>query len=211
MQHYRVSTVKRFMALKLSNAILLFIFLLTSCNRNPDTTTEIPPSPSPSPSETATETPETPADGTLGKTCSNKQIGYTISYPADWETNSGNVVEACQVFDPDVPQLPENSETFDEAVFIRLAQAPFEQITAKGIGQTELLRQKASLKKDTALVIEAESTGQGLLPKGIRSYSYFIEMGNETLIAETFDVEGQDYQRNKAILDQMMQTLELNE
>ncbi|MFP4009341.1 MAG: hypothetical protein ACLFV6_15265 [Spirulinaceae cyanobacterium] len=191
-------------------ATLFLILLLNSCNRNPDTTTEIP-TPDETIAASPSQSPASPANGELGQTCTNKQIGYTIGYPGDWETNTGDVVEACQVFDPDVPQIPEQTETFDEAVFIRLAQISLEKVTVKSNTQTELSREKTLLKNNkTAVVIEAEATGQGLLPKGIQSYRYYVEMGDETLIAETFDVEGQDYQRNKAILDQMMQTLELN-
>ncbi|MEC4804362.1 MAG: hypothetical protein SAJ12_14850 [Jaaginema sp. PMC 1079.18] len=195
-------------------ASLFLILLLYSCNRNSETITEAP-NPSPTPDETIakspSESPPSPTNGELSQICTNKQIGYSINYPGDWETNSGNVVEACQVFDPDVPQLPEATETFDEAVFIRIAPISLEKITTKGSGQTELSREKADLSNDkTAVVIEAESTGQGLLPKGLKSYRYYMEMGEETLIAETFDVEKQDYERNKEVLDQMMQTLVFN-
>lgn len=196
-------------------ASVFLILLLYSCNRNPETTTETP-TPSPTPDETVatspSESPPSPSNGALSQTCTNKQIGYRISYPGDWETNTGDVVEACQVFDPNLPQIPEQTETFGEAVFIRIAPISLEKITVKGSGQTELSREKADLSNNkTAVVIEAESTGQGLLPKGLQSYRYYVEIDNETLIAETFDVEGQDYQRNKEILDQMMQTFELNQ
>lgn len=196
-------------------ATLFLILLLNSCNRNPETVTETP-TPSPTPDETIAasppESPTSPANEGLGKSCTNQQIGYTIGYPKNWETNTGDVLEACQVFDPDVPQIPEQTEIFDEAIFIRLAQISLEKITVKSNTETELSREKALLKNNkTAVVIEAEATGEGLLPKGIQSYRYYVEMGDETLIAETFDVEGQDYQGNKVILNQMMQTLVLNE
>jgi len=192
-------------------ASLFLILLLTSCNRDPETTTETP-TPDETLAASPSQSPASPVNEELGQTCTNKQIGYTIGYPEDWQTNTGNVLEACQVFDPNLPQTSAQTATFDEAVFIRLAQISLEKITDKNNTQTELSREKALLQNNkTAVVIEAKATGQGLLPKGIQSYRYYVEMGDETLIAETFDVEGQDYQRNKAILDQMMQTLELNE
>ncbi|MGB3640006.1 MAG: S-layer homology domain-containing protein, partial [Rivularia sp. (in: cyanobacteria)] len=56
----------------------------------------------------------------LGQTCTNEAVGYTVSYPLGWQTNSGDVVKQCQVFDFRSIQLRERSEDFDEAVYFDL-------------------------------------------------------------------------------------------
>jgi hypothetical protein len=65
----------------------------------------------------------------LGQACTNEQIGYRISYPNTWQTNSGQVVNQCQVFDSGPIQLEANTEDFDEGVYIDLENIPFSRIT----------------------------------------------------------------------------------
>lgn len=154
-----------------------------------------------------------PDNGTplaLGQTCTNEAAGYTIRYPTGWQTNPGDVTEQCRVFDPAAITLPERSESFDEAIHIRVDRVPFEQVTDEtSISERQLSRRETTIDGHQAVVVEAESTGQALLPEGIRSYRYAVNLNGQTLIASTYDVQGTQYQRNKQVLDQMINTLDI--
>ncbi|WGV24033.1 S-layer homology domain-containing protein [Halotia branconii] len=148
----------------------------------------------------------------LGQTCTNEQIGYTISYPTNWQANSGQVVNQCQVFDSKSIKLPKNSEDFDETVYIRLENISFNQLVNNTDSRTSqtLSRRQINVDDRQAVAIESEATGFGLLPKGRRFYRYLIDMNGKTLIAVTYDVPNQNYQRNKQVLDQMVTSINLN-
>ncbi len=148
----------------------------------------------------------------LGQTCSNDAAGYTVNYPTGWITNDGEVLNYCQVFDPDSITLPERSSSFDEAIHLRIDSIPFERATGTDdISETILSRRTTTVEGYEAVIEESESTGRGLLQEGVRSYSYSINLDNgEIMVASTYDIATQDYTRNKQVLDQMIGSLRFN-
>lgn len=157
--------------------------------------------------------PAQPGEGSpiaLGQTCTNETIGYTINYPTGWQTNPGEVVNQCRVFDPESITLPEQAESTDEAIHLRVDNIPFERITDDSISERELSRQTLTLDGYQAIVTENESTGRGLLPEGMRFYQYAVDLGDRTFLATTYDVQGTQYERNKQVLDQMIDSLDFN-
>jgi hypothetical protein len=145
----------------------------------------------------------------LGQTCTNGAAGYTVDYPTGWLTNDGDVLNACQVFDPVSISLPERSTSFDEAIHLRFDGIPFEDaISEDDITETLLSRRTTTVDGYEAVVEEGESTGRALLQEGVRSYSYIINLGDgEIMVASTYDVATQEYTRNKQVLDQMISSL----
>ncbi|MEL6459935.1 MAG: S-layer homology domain-containing protein [Cyanobacteria bacterium J06621_15] len=147
----------------------------------------------------------------LGQTCKNEAIGYTVNYPVGWQTNSGDVVKKCQIFDFRSIQLRERSEDFDEAIYFDLEKVPFERILkARSQGLREISRQETIVNNRRAVVIETESTGLALLPKGIRAYKYMIDFNDKTLVVVTYQVKSQNYQRNREVLDKMIKSIKFS-
>lgn len=145
----------------------------------------------------------------LGQTCSNDLGGYTVNYPNGWMTNSGDVLHACQVFDPRSINLPERSSSFDEAIHLRFDSIPYEEAAdTEDITETILSRRETTVDGYEAVVEESESTGRALLPQGVRSYTYVINLDDgEIMVASTYDIATQNYTRNKQVLDQMISSL----
>ena len=147
----------------------------------------------------------------LGQTCTNEAVGYTVSYPVGWQTNSGDVVKECQIFDFRSVQLRERSEDFDEAVYFDLENVPFERLlNARSQGLKVLSRTETMVGDRRAVVTETESTGLTILPKGVRSYKYLIDFKDKTLIVVTYEVKSQNYQRNKKVLDKMIGSIKFS-
>ncbi|MGF1496529.1 MAG: S-layer homology domain-containing protein [Elainellaceae cyanobacterium] len=145
----------------------------------------------------------------LDQTCTNETIGYTIGYPAGWQTNPGQVIESCRVFDPQSITLPEQAESTDEAIHLRVDNVAFDRVTQGNISARELSRQTIEVDGYQAIATENESTGRGLLPEGMRFYQYAINLeGDRTFIATTYDVSDNQYERNKRVLDQMISSLD---
>lgn len=149
---------------------------------------------------------------TLSQTCTNQAAGYTVNYPTGWQTNPGEVLNVCQVFDPASITLPERSSSFDEAIHLRIDSIPFERATGgDNITETILSRRTTTVDGYEAVVEESESTGRALLPSGVRSYTYVINIGDgEIMVASTYEVANQPYLRNKQVLDQMINSLRFN-
>lgn len=146
----------------------------------------------------------------LGPVCTNSAAGYRVRYPVGWMTNSGETARQCRYFDPEALTLPERSETFDEAISLRRDSIPYDQVTDdEDITQTVLTRRSATISGRPATITEAETTGRGILPGGIRSYSYVVDLDEDILVGSTYAMEGQAYARNQQVLDWMMASLEI--
>jgi hypothetical protein len=147
----------------------------------------------------------------LAQTCTSRAIGYTVSYPVGWQTNSGDVVKPCQIFDFRSIQLRERSEDFDEAVYFDLENVPFEKIVnARSPGLRVLSVEQTMVGDRRAIVTESEYTGMTILPKGVRSYKYLIDLNDKTLVVVTYQVKSQNYERNKKVLDKMIESIKFS-
>ncbi|WP_243397374.1 hypothetical protein [Crocosphaera subtropica] len=147
----------------------------------------------------------------LNQTCTNKKVGYQVNYPQDWQTNSGNVMNDCQVFDPTYAKVPEQTESISKAIYLRVEEnAPFDLISQENVGEQHLSKQTLTIDSYQAVAVESKSTGRAMLPKGQRNYSYIVDLGDRTLIATTYDVPDNNYAKNKQILDSMLKTIEFN-
>lgn len=150
-------------------------------------------------------------DGSGGETtgCTNEQYGFTVRYPADWHTNAGDVVPACSFFHPEPFEVPEATEATGFAIMARREPVAIERITGNGLGTNVLEREEVEVAGRPAVRRETEATGEGLFPAGLRATQYLVDLDGETLVLETYAVEELDYERNVEVLDDLAETLEL--
>lgn len=148
----------------------------------------------------------------LAQSCTNAENGYSIQFPEGWFTNEGDVVPTCHYFHPQAFEVPEATEVFDLAVTVRVDDVPFTRVAGEedSLGEQVLSREETTVAGHQAVRVEAESTGDALLPEGVRSYRYHVEVADGTLTATTHDVGDLDYEANKEIVDEMVETLELD-
>jgi hypothetical protein len=166
---------------------------------------EEPPEPEP-PDEPA-EPPDEPAETA---TCTNEEAGYSIEYPADWHVNEGDDAEPCSFFDPEPIDVPEATEFFGAAVLVSLEPVAAEEIVEGPDPTREVLeREETEIAGQRAFRMESESTGDGLLDAGIRYYQVVVVVDGESLIVSTYDLEEHDYDRNREVVDEMAESLEL--
>lgn len=156
-----------------------------------------------------TTTTTTPTTTTAGATrnCTNPEAGYSVEYPSDWATNSGETTPRCSYFHPRPFEVPPATEVFDLAVAISVQPVALETVSEQ-YGPDEL--EETTIADRQAVRVESVSTGEALLPEGIESYLYAVDLDGETLVAVTYNVDDLDYEHNKDVLDRMMETLELN-
>lgn len=184
-------------------AVLAAAISAASCER-PDSA-GIPPD-----AEQATPTAQAAADPAMDRTsaCVNREAGYVIRYPADWHVNTGEILGPCSLFDPEQIEIPRDSEVpIEIALMIGLEPVPFTTLTGQVLGRRDLTRERTTVDGREAMRIEGETTGEGLHDRGIRSYQYFIDLGDTTLVATTYDAGSLPFDPKRRVLDGMMETL----
>ncbi len=171
--------------------------------------------------------PERPAGGTSSESaagvaadpameqtteCTNRVEGYAVQYPATWHVNTGEILGPCSLFDPDPITVPRDSEIpLEIAIAIGFEPVPFATLTGGVLGRRDLSRERTTVDGREALRIEGESTGEGLHDRGIRSYQYFVDLGDTTMTAATYSVGAMPFERKRRILDAMMATFDFRE
>lgn len=155
------------------------------------------------------------AEGTvLRQRCTHPSHGFSVSFPDGWHDNSGAIVPPCTAFDPEPIEIPPASEIpFDIAVVIDVDEVAFERITPPDPAREKILsRERLEVDGREAWRVEAESTGEGLAPPGMRSLRYVVDLGDgRSLIAATHRTDAGEYRRNQDVLEQMVQSLDLSD
>ena len=150
-------------------------------------------------------------DGADWATCTNEAAGYTVGYPADWETNEADLLDACQVFDPGPLDLPDEPRDLplDLAVTIRLEPVAFDRLVGEDMSTDVVEHEDLEIAGRTAARDEVVASGDGLVPEGTQFTRYAIDLDGETLVAASYDVGEPAYDRKVEVLDEMMGTLQL--
>lgn len=184
--------------------ILAILALLAgACGRAADAPDATRPGPTGTPPSTAP----------LAERCTNPQDGYSISYPAAWETNPGEVLPTCTVFDEEQVDLVEGTEVpFDITVYLDIVDRPTSQLDLDDPDEdptTEVIgRNGERIAGRDAVSIRFRSTGEGLLPGGITGHRFLVPLGESTtLIASTYELDERPLADNVATVRGMLQTL----
>lgn len=144
--------------------------------------------------------------------CTNREAGYTATYPGDWKTNSGDVLPSCSLFDPNrVAVSPDTEIPFDIGVTILRQDVPFDE-AIEGYDLVEVLEWE-NLHIDGQRAVRMEFIDQepqwGLSNQ--RSYHYLVDLGGQTLAASTHAVGEPDYSRKKGVLDRIMREIRIHD
>lgn len=151
-----------------------------------------------------------PVEEVTWNTCTNPSAGYTIEYPQEWHTNSGDGLDPCRLFDPAPVSVPDESRDLplDLGVAMRMAAIAFTDFTTADSAVEVQDERQVEVDGHMAIRQEVVATGQGLVPEGTESTRYAVDRNGETLVAESFAVGEPAYERKVEVLDEMMSSLE---
>jgi hypothetical protein len=194
------------------------------------TLTAQPPTPSPTSAPTPAATPTalpTPTPFGAGvfampDSCTNPEAGYRVAYPEAWYSNAamanplnpdGEGIAACWLFAPtDFALVYGTQIPVEVAIFIRRFEPGTDVEWAYGLGDGArvLSSSEAAVAGLPAHFLEIEVTERSMaLAPGDRIARYVVAVPDGSyLVAQTI-YYGPDYEESKAVLGQMMETLEL--
>lgn len=136
--------------------------------------------------------------------------GYSVDYPAGWETNSGEVLPECSRFDPEPFEVPEATDERVAAIGVRVESVPFAQV-ASFDEDRNADRAVTTIDGLQAVRLQYEATGDGLWPEGTPIAMYAVDLGEErTLILDTVGVGDFDFEENAETLDRMARTVRID-
>ena len=136
--------------------------------------------------------------------------GFSISFPDGWSTNDGSVVSACSRFDPEPFTVPEQSDARVAAIVADVESVPFHQAAAPGDE-----RDRAVTAVDGHQAVRVVDPGSALYGPDTEATRYLIDLsigvddGPGTLVVDTVDLPGSNYDANVETLDRMVQTIDL--
>ncbi len=139
--------------------------------------------------------------------CTNAERGYSIAHPPGWHTAHG-----CRYLDPEPLDIPPYTDGFFSALMTVDDDVPFNEMAQRSNDRfvVILTREQTTVGGRPAVRYEMESTGEGLLDKGSRVYSYVIDRSGRSFEVATAWFPGTspaEYQLRKQIVDQAVQTI----
>ena len=140
-------------------------------------------------------------------TCTNAEGGFSIAHPPGWHTAHG-----CRYLDPEPLDIPPYTDGFFSALMTADGDLPFEEMAQRSNDRfvVILAREQTTVGGRPSVRYETESTGEGLLDKGSRVYSYVIDRSGRSFEVATAWFPGTspaEYQDRKQIVDQAVHTI----
>lgn len=143
-------------------------------------------------------------------TCENLADGYRLNFPDAWYSNTDyDGIEGCRFFNPGPFVVTPGREAAGVAITVRRIDG--------GLGTFDHIDGPEELTIAGRPVTRYEVRGAlgegGVLPPWVRIYTYVIQLtddeGGARLVFEASNGALGDYETNRAVLDAMVQTLEL--
>lgn len=185
--------------------LLALLALLSACER----------AEAPAPPHAATSaSPSAAGDALAGgmRECVDGEQGFSVAYPASWHPDRDEVVGPCALFHPDPFEVPRDSEVpIEIAVMIGIQPVAYREISGETMGRRVISRESTTVDGREAVRILGETTGEGLHDAGIRMYEYLVDLGEETLIAVTYDAGTPPFQEGRRVLDAMMASFDFRQ
>lgn len=144
-----------------------------------------------------------PVEGPRFTRCASDDI--SVDYPESWTFYAGAEVPPCRVFHPE-PIEDYVGENLHYAVRLYIDPVEFDVAAGSSQGE-ELSREEATVDGNDAVVVERRSEGEAMMPEGEHSYTYIVDLDGMILVGTTNTVGDTDYERDKQVLDRMMETV----
>lgn len=137
-----------------------------------------------------------------------------LQYPSGWDRGDESL-GTCRYFDPEPVEIPDAAEAFDVDVRWDIEPVAFSEAAQPDEATDEVERLPTTVDGHQAVRITATSTGEALLPEGIATTTWLVDLdiGTDdpggTLVGTTADVDGVDYEQAGDVLDRMARSADI--
>lgn len=143
----------------------------------------------------------------LAASCTGPEGRYEIRYPEGWHTNA----DGCELFDAEPLDLEGAIGGRGlAAISVGIEPAPFDALVDPGDSARLSSSEERTVAGRPAVRQLRVSTGTGAAPEGTRTYVYFLDLGDQTLVGSTRDTGEPDFEERRRLLDRMMASLEIH-
>ena len=137
-----------------------------------------------------------------------------LQHPEGWEQTDG-AETACRYFDPEPVDIPADTETFGVDVRWDIESVAFPTAAEPGPEAQEIQRVPTTIDGHEAVRITAVSTGETLLPEGVETTSWLVNLAADadatggTLVGTVADTDEIDYVQAVGVLDRMARSADI--
>lgn len=190
--------------------ISLTLTLLLALGACGDEDAETPASPSPRPSSPSAAPSPSPTGSALAQRCTHPTEGYSVAFPAEWFVADGERIEPCSFFAPEPLDLEPATEADGVAIRLDVLPDPFPEARRKVESDGGKVSQEASVAGRDAVRISGETDDQGLLPPGLATTTWVVDLGDRSLLLTTDEAGDDDYAASVEVLDGMARSVQVS-
>lgn len=176
---------------------------------------EDPPVADPDPTDPGTEDAETdePApDGStveLAASCEGPDGQVTVDYPDGWYTPEDGEPGACRFFGEDEFDVDEAIGGAPISTLqIVIEPAELDELLGDELGLEEQERDELDLAGRRTVRQRSESTGEAMLPDGVLTERYLVDLDGDTLIITTHADDAETLDERRPVLEAMARNIE---
>ncbi|MCD9625645.1 hypothetical protein [Rhabdothermincola salaria] len=198
----------------LSGLCTAFVLVLVLAACGGDEEDDASPTTEP-PSSTTTDAPDgtEPSEDTDAWQPCESSAGFSLSYPADWETNAGDVVGPCSQFDPEPFEVPEATD--ERVAVINAYVDPVGFADAAAPGSDRMETERATTVVDGRQTVRLEGPASELFGEGTTAVRYLVDVPSgddgqpRTLVVDAVERAGGDFDRAVEVLDRMVRSIDI--
>lgn len=167
------------------------------------------PTPTPSPTPSAASSPSPSPTAAADPRCTHPTDGYSVAYPAEWFVADGERIEPCSFFHPEPLDLEPATEADGVAIRLDVLPDAFPEARRKVQADGATQAQEDSISGRVAMRFVGETTGEGLLPAGLATTTWLVDLGDRTLLLTTDEGGRDDYAAAVEVLDEMARSVQV--
>ena len=185
---------------------LMLLLVLGACG---DEDTAAPGSPSPRPPSPSAQPSRSPSDA-LAQRCTHPSEGYSVAYPAEWFVADGDRIEPCSFFSSEPLDLEPATEADGVAIRLDVLPDPFPEAVRKVESDGGQQSEETSIGGREAVRITGETDDRGLLPPGLATTTWVVDLGARSLLLTTDEGGSDDYATSVEVLDEMARSVQVS-
>lgn len=184
-------------------ALLLVLLAAVGCGDGADLSAE----PSARPTTSSPAASAASATPTAGQRCTHPSEGYTVTFPADWHVAAQPDIALCAFFHPEPLELEPATEADGVAVRLDMLTEPFEEARRMLSRDGTQSAREELVGGRRAARFEGETDGAGLLPPGLATTTWIVDLGSRTLLLTSDESGSDDYAAAVEVLDAMARSV----